>query len=163
MPKRIVWADSVLDSLEEMLQRGGLDEARVAQWPRDADMETRYCRFIQRRKNGKEKRVSNWSYEKFRFYHHTCQGRSLVTGMEARTKLDIDRVIDTDGYDLNTILMMESELNYAKSAMEEYKDSRAFEESGVTSKAKWAARRLRNDLIKLVEDSKPAMERYVFS
>jgi len=162
MPEGVVRADKVLDALEEMREGTGLDETMVAQWSRDSAMERRYRQFINDRK-GKEERVRNWSYEKFRFYHQTCQGRSLVTGMAPRTHLDIDRVIDTDGYDMDTILIMESELNYAKASMEEYKDHRAFIESGQVSKAKWAANRLRNDLVQFVKDAKPRMKRYVFS
>ncbi|KAF9923149.1 hypothetical protein BGZ67_010063 [Mortierella alpina] len=105
-------------------------------WPQDVDIEKRYYDFIRRRKNGNEERVTNWSYEKYRYYRHICQGRSLVSGVESRTKLDIDRVIDTNGYDLDTVLMMESKINYAKSSVVEFMDSRAFEESEETYKAK---------------------------
>ncbi|KAG0277856.1 hypothetical protein BGZ96_002686 [Linnemannia gamsii] len=68
-------------------------------------------------------------------------------------KLDIDRNIDTDKYDFDTILLMENEINVAKKSMSKFKDSSAFRLSKESFKPKWAVKILRADLWKLIEDT----------
>jgi hypothetical protein len=68
-------------------------------------------------------------------------------------KLDIDRNIDTDKYDFDTILLMENEINVAKKNMSEFKDSSAFSLSKESFRPKWAVKILRTDLWKLIEDT----------
>ncbi|KAG9067627.1 hypothetical protein KI688_012412 [Linnemannia hyalina] len=156
MPKGTKWADEVIESIEETVINGGFDEARVEQWPEDKVLQRRYQKFeYGRQERGKADRLASWSYEKYRYYLHLCKGRSLVTGMKVTLprKLDIDRNIDTDKYDFDTILLMENEINVAKKSMSEFKDSSAFRLSKESFKPKWAVKILRADLWKLIEDT----------
>ncbi|KAF9574691.1 hypothetical protein EC968_005695 [Mortierella alpina] len=59
---------------------------------------------------------------------------------------DIDRNINTDKYDFDTILLMESEINMAKKNIPEFKDPSAFNLSKESFKPKWAVKILRADL-----------------
>lgn len=156
MPKGTKWADEVIESIEETVKNGGFDKARVEQWPEDKVLQRRYQMFeYGRQERGKADRLASWSYEKYRYYSHLCKGRSLVTGMKVTLprKLDIDRNIDTDKYDFDTILLMENEINVAKKSMSEFKDSSAFRLSKESFKPKWAVKILRADLWKLIEDT----------
>lgn len=156
MPEGAKWADKVLDILETIVKNGGFDEAEVKQWPRDIDMEKKFRHFMsQRKRAGKEDRIVSWSYEKHRYYLHLCQGRSLITGMNPRRKLDIDRTINTDIYDFDTILLMETEINMAKLNMSEFKDPSIFNFSKASFKPKWAVQILRADIWKLIDDAEP--------
>ncbi|KAG9062235.1 hypothetical protein KI688_006567 [Linnemannia hyalina] len=156
MPKGTKWADEVIESIEETVINGGFDKARVEQWPEDKVLQRRYQKLeYGRQERGKADRLASWSYEKYRYYLHLCKGRSLVTGMKVTLprKLDIDRNIDTDKYDFDTILLMENEINVAKKSMSEFKDSSAFRLSKESFKPKWAVKILRADLWKLIEDT----------
>ncbi|KAI8601175.1 hypothetical protein EDD21DRAFT_114272 [Dissophora ornata] len=148
------WADKILDSLETMVNCGGFDEAEVKRRPRDIDMRGKYGLFMyKRRRTGMEHRTVLWSYEKFRYYLELCQGRSLVTGMKPTWRLDIDRNINTDIYDFDTILLMKTELNMAKRIMFEFNDATAFNISKAPFKPKWAAQILCTILWKLINDT----------
>ncbi|OAQ23130.1 hypothetical protein K457DRAFT_130795 [Linnemannia elongata AG-77] len=156
MPKGTKWADEVIEIIEETVINGGFDKARVEQWPEDKVLQRRYQMFeYDRQERGKADRLASWSYEKYRYYLHLCKGRSLVTGMKVTLprKLDIDRNIDTDKYDFDTILLMENEINVAKKSMSEFKDSSAFSLSKESFKPKWTVKILRADLWKLIEDT----------
>ncbi|KAF8925466.1 hypothetical protein BGZ52_006862, partial [Haplosporangium bisporale] len=117
-------ADSILTAIE----RGDFNKNEVKERKRNPDLEAKFIIDI-------------------------CRGRSLVRWMKFEGKADFDRVINTDPYDLSTVVYMEHELNFAKAPMSIFKTSDAFDFSGETFKPRWAIRFLRQDLVKLLEDS----------
>ncbi|KAK3828001.1 MAG: hypothetical protein J3Q66DRAFT_409141 [Benniella sp.] len=99
-----------------------------------------------------------WTKFEWRFLHEMCQGRSLVTGQLLEPKdFSIDRVFNSDRYELTNCIIIESGLNWAKKDMKEFKTSRDF--TG-PCKLEYGIQVLRDAVKKLIEGSRPRQQRY---
>lgn len=138
-----------VDELLAKIERGEFNETEVKSRKRDRELEKRYKAFCQNRINDNHQgRIANWTYEKFRYLIDLLHGHSQLTSRSLENldeQGDFDRVINTDPYDLDTVLYIEHDVNYAK-GRSVFLDSRAFESSGETSKRRWALKYLREEL-----------------
>ncbi|KAI8595207.1 hypothetical protein EDD21DRAFT_420888 [Dissophora ornata] len=117
----IQWADGAIDKL-----RGYNAEAEKGR-PWTADWEQRWRRFFSSKLYiGKVDRVQ-WSKTEWRFFHETCQSRSLVTGQHLQgSDAQIDRIFNSDNYAVWNCILIERGLNFAKRSMSEFQTSNTF-------------------------------------
>ncbi|KAI8602963.1 hypothetical protein EDD21DRAFT_403235, partial [Dissophora ornata] len=149
MPAGVVWGDMVLDKIEnfdEELERNRPDV--------DPYLRKSYDTFLRHRINkGKEHRIQHWTFEKYRFYLEVCERQSVVSGMKPRKCCDFDRCINTDPYDLHTVVYMEREINFMKQDFLEFQNDDEFKRSKEKSRTRWAVNVLRKHLFKLIDDT----------
>ncbi|KAK3836797.1 MAG: hypothetical protein J3R72DRAFT_513030 [Linnemannia gamsii] len=151
LPAGVIWGNLVLDEIENCF-----DEKFERNRP-DVDSALRkdYHAFIRFRvDNGKEHRTRDWTFEKYRFYLEACQRRSVLTGMRPRRCCDFDRSLDTDPYDLHTVVYLEREINFMKKDFLEFKNDKEFIRSNEKSRTRWAVNILRKQLYKILDDTK---------
>ncbi|KAF8936646.1 hypothetical protein BGZ58_003932 [Dissophora ornata] len=149
MPAGVVWGDMVLDKIEnfdEELERNRPDV--------DPYLRKSYDTFLRHRINkGKEHRIQHWTFEKYRFYLEVCERQSVVSGMKPRKCCDFDRCINTDPYDLHTVVYMEREINFMKQDFLEFQNDDEFKRSKEKSRTRWAVNVLPKHLFKLIDDT----------
>ncbi|KAF9365945.1 hypothetical protein BGX34_007304 [Mortierella sp. NVP85] len=142
--KGTAWADKVISDL-----RDGYDAEKEKKKPWSAEWRRRWLAFSSRKK---EERVC-WTKFEWRYMHEMCRGRSLVTGQLLDPKeTHIDRVFNSDGYELTNCIVIEGGLNWAKRDMKEFKTSSTF--TG-PCKLEYGVRVLRDALKELIEGSRP--------
>ncbi|KAF9574725.1 hypothetical protein EC968_005730 [Mortierella alpina] len=149
MPAGVIWGDMVLDKIENFDEQAEKKRPDV-----DPELRRRFHDFKRHRFDiGKEERIQDWTFQKYRFYLEACQGRSVLTGMWPRKCGHFDRCINTDPYDLDTVVFMEKEFNFMKADFWEFKDEKEYNRSQEKSKTRWAVKILRKHLFKFLEDT----------
>ncbi|KAK3820104.1 MAG: hypothetical protein J3Q66DRAFT_428923 [Benniella sp.] len=118
----ITWADSAILQLQ---QGYDADAEQTKAWT--PEWEVKWKQFVQHKEStGHQDRIQ-WSKWEWRFFHETCEGRSLVTGQRLVQHAHIDRIFNTDGYHLSNCILVEGEINFAKSTMPQFASSAAFD------------------------------------
>jgi hypothetical protein len=94
-----------------------------------------------------------WTKWEWRFFRETCQDRSLVTGQHlVGCQAHIYRIFNSDGYSLETCILIEGGLNFAKYRMSEFASSDAFDGA---CKLLYAVSVLRGVVNKLFDQTRP--------
>ncbi|KAF9116426.1 hypothetical protein BGW39_002745, partial [Mortierella sp. 14UC] len=142
------WADGVIKKLQ---QGCNIDIEKKRPWT--TELEKKWKTFVgSKQQNNNEDRIE-WTKWEWRFFRETRQDRSLVTGQHlVGCQAHIDRIFNSDGYSLETCILIEGELNFAKYRMSEFASSDAFDGP---CKLLYAVSVLRGAVKELLDQTRP--------
>ena len=143
----VKWADEVMENLRE-----GFDFEKEKKNAWTNEWEKQWKAFVKRKEDGGKGGRICWRRYEWRFFKEICQGRSLVTGQVLHGKEgNIDRVFNTDDYELSNCIMIEQGLNFAKQRMPEFETSTGFQGP---CKLQFGVERLREAVKDLLDHSR---------